>query len=358
MKPFILLAIMLSGVFLTSPPFAPVQLFDYTHPEHEVQLEYIRSVSMYIFKKSNWELNFDDDACPETSVLICPRGKTCEPPVDPPGPPNQCDLPSHLVDDDCNPHGDCHTQGNCPIPICEVPIHLRIIQDGVEICEPDFCKIPENKQDPKCKPVDKCDLLVYQNHLDECNEPPPPDKEYCEEYPHLCVVICDVKGDYSKCTNELCKIHPFLPHCITIPPPPPCDADVIYSNDHKCCLSDNCEHVPDKCEWAYKVGDSYMKTIGKPIFINHSYEDDNGNIFIDCINQIKVKYKNKIVFECFKEGVDKPDGWKPVDEDDIEDVIDEFGEGYSHRDRDTSKEGKVIKVDYSESKTENLNFEP
>ena len=108
-----------------------------------------------------------------------------------------------------------------------------------------------------------------------------------------------------------------------------------------------------------------MKTIGKPEFINHSYEDGEGNIFIDCVNQIKVKYQNKISFECFKEGVDVPEEWKPMSEEDMEGMIDRYGEGFSHINRNTSADGKKVTVDYSESKTEvlsrqktsNLNFD-
>lgn len=339
-------------VFSSTPE--EVQLFEYTHPDHEEQVRYVREVAIYSFEKSRWELHFDDEACPETTIIICPKGTDCKPPDDPPGPPNQCDLPSHLVDEDCEPIGNCHDRGNCPIPICEIPVHLRIVQDGEEICEPDFCKLPENKKDPRCKPVDKCDLLVYQNHLDECNEEPDPEDPYCKKYPHLCINICDTHGDYTKCGTGTCDKFPFLPHCVTIDPPPPCDADVIYPNEHKCCLSESCEHVPEKCKWAYQVGQQYMKTIGKPEFINHSYEDGEGNIFVDCVNQIKVKYKNKISFECFKEGVDVPEGWAPMSEEEMEEIIDEYGEGFAHRDRTTSTDGKKVTVDYSDSKTEVL----
>jgi hypothetical protein len=344
-----------SMVKAESEPIPPqVQLFEYTAPEHEVQVAYILRISEYIMTKQKWIRKFDPSACPETTILVCPEGSDndCKP-TDPPGPPNVCDLPTHLQDDDCNPGGNCEDLGTCPIPICEVPLELRLEKAGVLVCEPDYCKIPENQEKPECKPVDRCDLEIYANHLEECNNPPDPEEPYCKKYPHLCVNVCDVTGNYEECDSDYCKVFPDAPYCITHPPTDPCTVDNQNVVDGKCCIGDSCETPVAKCKWGYHVGKRFMETVGEVEFTNSSTKDVDGNIVLSCLNEVTTTHKQNIVFKCFEDAVDAE--FTAIEEGQIDAMI------YANRqDGDvttvTKHDDGTISAEYTNEKRDVLSF--
>lgn len=332
---------------------AEIQLFEYTHPTHEIQVNYMVAVSEQIMMRQRWDRNFDGTSCPETSVLICTKEGGCKPPEPPVDPPDVCDLETHQDDPDCQPGGTCEETGTCPIPICEVPVHLRVVQDGVELCLPDFCKQAENHDDPKCKHVDICDLKFYAENLEKCKELPP-DEEKCEKYPDLCVISCDLTGDYSPCTYEICDTYPFLPHCNELPPPPhPCTDENDPSVAVVCCTGPDCDTQEEKCQWAWKIGNQSTQ-VGNPIFSDKTKMDSNGNVFLECLNEVDVVQKKDILFECFKEGVEIGAEWSMTTKDKITEVI-EANKGDMNLDQmeigDTTGSAS-----FSEEKREQLEF--
>lgn len=296
-----------------------VQLFEYTHPTPEIQLNYIVSVSEQIMMKQRWDRNFDGTACPETSKLLCTKAGGCNP-VDPPiDPPDICDLPDADQNPDCQTGGTCVDTGTCPIPICLVPLNLRVVEEGETLCLVDFCKDPVNANDRRCKPVDLCDLKFYKDNLDECNELPP-EEDKCKLNPKLCVISCDLTGEYSPCTYEVCETYPFLPGCNSIDPEGPCEGTESVGAGHECCTGSGCDNHEHQCEWAFKIGGK-SKQVSDPIFTDKKIEDAEGNIFLECLNEVEVVSKKDILFECFKEGVEMGDEWTRTTKDKILDVI-------------------------------------
>ena len=329
-----------------------VQLFEYTHPTAEIQLNYVVSVSEQIMMRQRWDRNFDGTACPETSTLICTKTAGCDPVTAPIDPPNVCDLEAASDDPDCNPTGTCMDEGNCPVPLCLVPVELRVVQDGEEVCLYDFCKDPANAADRKCKPVDLCDLKFYKDNLDQCQELPEEEPK-CETHPELCVVSCDLTGDYSPCTYEVCETYPFLPHCNVIDPVPPCTDYKDPSVKKECCVGADCDKEEDVCEWAFKIG-SKTSEVSDPIFTDSSKKDAEGNVFLECLTEVEVEEKRDILFECFKEGVDMGPEWVKTTKDKIVDVINTYkgdGEIKSMDIGETSGSATI-----SEEKRERLEF--
>lgn len=299
-----------------------VQLFEYVSPTDTVQIDYMVAVAKQVFMRERWDRNFDGEACPETSVLICKKPEGCDPIVPPP--PDVCDLPGRENDPECNPDPTCIEEGNCPIPICEVPVNVRVVEDGIEKCEKDYCKVPENKDDPRCKPVDLCDLKFYADHLDKCKELPPQEPK-CKTNPDLCVTICDLTGDYSPCAYEICKVYTFLPHCNPVDPPKVCEDQSV---SELCCEGEQCTTEEKKCEWAWKVG-AKTTSVSDPIFTNKSRIDkETGQIFLECLNEVDVTETKDIIFECFKEGVEMGEGWIKTTKDKLLDLVHEYkGDG-------------------------------
>lgn len=338
---------------LSTAALAEIQLFEYTHPTHQIQLDYVVGVSEQIMMRQRWDRNFDGTACPETSILICTKEGGCKPPGPPVDPPNVCDLPSHQDDPDCKPGGNCMDDGTCPIPVCEIPVELRVVEHGVELCLPDFCKDEKSKDDPKCKEVDLCDLKFYQDNLEKCKELPP-EEEKCKKFPELCVTSCDLTGDYNPCTYEICETYPFLPHCKDIPPPPPpCTDKEDPSVAVVCCTGVDCETQEEKCQWAWKIG-SKSSQISDPIFTDKTKVDSEGNVFLECLNEVEVVEKRDILFECFKEGVDMGSEWTKTTKDKINEVI-EAERGDSEL--ETMEMGETSgSASFSEEKREKLEF--
>lgn len=297
-----------------------VQLFEYTHPTHKIQVDYVTRVAEQMFMRQRWDRHFDGEACPETSILICKNPDGCKP-VDPP--PSGCDLPENKDDPECITDPTCVEKGTCPIPVCEVPIELRVEREGVLECEKDFCKDPANADDPRCKEVDLCDLIFYHDNLEKCKELPP-DEPKCKKYPELCVIPCDLTGDYSPCEYEVCDTYPFLPHCNPIDPPPPVctdkdDPSIIIT----CCEGPDCDSHEDQCKWAWKIG-SKSTQVSDPIFTDTSKRDSEGNIFLECLNEVVIKEQRDILFECFKEGVEIGSEWTLTTKDKIHDIVDAY----------------------------------
>ena len=349
----IALAILVMSIVAESPPL--IQLFEYTHPEHHAQVTYILKVSNYMMVKQQWHRKFDETACPETSILICPPGREDNcipgPPVDP---PNVCDLPSHLVDEDCKPNGNCIDIGTCPIPICEVPVELRRVEAGIVICDIDHCKEEANKDKPECKPVDRCDLLVYANHLEECNTPPDPEVPYCIKNPKLCITVCDFMTADKTCTYEVCEVFPHLPHCNDKPDPEPCTPEESTTIGHLCCVSDDCTNPPTKCDWGYKIGKRFMKDVGDVEFKNSSTKDANGNIMISCLNEITVLYHQDLIFQCFQDGLEE--GFAAIEKSKIDATIAGTKQDHDSENRSTSEDGNKIDVHLSQEKRDQLDF--
>lgn len=337
----------------TSPE--SVQLFEYVSPEHEVQVAYIVRLSEYIMTKQQWLRKFDPSACPETSILVCPPGSLndCKP-TDPVDPPNVCDLETHLQDEDCQPGGTCEELGTCPIPICEVPVELRVEEAGNLLCEVDFCKDPANAESAECKPVNRCDLEIYANYLEECKEPEDPDVSYCEKYPHLCISICDVTGDYEPCAHDYCKVFPEAPYCIEHPPPEPCTVDNQNVVDGQCCLSESCTTPETQCKWGFQIGERLMTEVGEVQFTNSSTKDVDGNIILSCLNEVTVTHKQNLVIMCFSEGLQE--GFTAIEEGQIDHFIySNIQEGDTHT-VSRSEDGNQINVEYKNERRDVLSF--
>ena len=352
---FTILALLFTSI---SPlkDLSKIQMFEYTHPSHKEQVNYIRNISEYLMMKQQWDRKFDGNACPETSIMICPKGKTCVPP--PPNPPtNVCDLPDHIVEDDrCVPTGSCADKGTCPIPLCEVDPDLRI-DTGTEMerCEIDFCKLEENAESLLCQPVTKCDLKIYEDHLEECQTPAPPGEDKCKENPDLCVIICDVTGDYSECGTSICEEHPYLPGCNVHPPVEPCSSEVTSAvAPDDCCIGDGCVTAPDKCNWGYQIGERMMETVGEVESSVTTREDQQGNLFAECLNEIDVTYHQELSFQCFQEGIS--DGWTAIKKKKIDQMIKDTKKDGDKETRITSDDGKEISVNLVEDKTDELQF--
>ena len=327
-----------------------VQLFEYTHPTAEIQLNYIVSVSEQIMMKQRWDRNFDGTACPETSKLLCAKAGGCDPVEPPIDPPDVCDLEGAENNPDCQPGGTCVETGTCPIPICMIPVHLRVVQDGATICVVDFCKDPANANDVRCKPVDLCDLIFYKENLDECKDFPP-EEDKCKLNPKLCVVSCDLTGNYSPCSYEVCESYPFLPGCNPIDPPGPCEG--AESTTEECCEGAGCDNHEDQCQWAYRVG-GQSSQVSDPIFTDTKRTDAEGNIFVECLNEVEVVSKRDILFECFKEGVEMGADWTKTTKDKVMDVINAYkgdGEIETMNMEETSGSATI-----SEEKREKLEF--
>ena len=279
-----------------------IDLFHYTNPSHNEQVAYIVNVAEYLMMKHRWEKKFDSKSCPEFSTHVCPVGKTCRPPTEPPlAPLNICDLPEHLVDSKCASGGECHKRGTCPVNLCEVPLELRVKVDGAFKCGIEHCELKVNKDTAACRPVNRCDLKLYEGHLDnECK--PPTDKDRCLLNPNLCPNICDVTGDYSTCTYSLCYSFPHLPHCNDLPPPVPCTAENMSNVDRQCCNGAECYTGFDKCLWGYSVGSRLIETMS-------ATKSNNGQPLVEnvysCVNELEIKYKQNLIFECFQDGVIK-----------------------------------------------------
>jgi hypothetical protein len=277
-----------------------------------------------MMEKREWNRQFtiNEALCPQFTTEICADGKVCRPPTEPPKqPPNICDLEGMALTAQCGPGGDCYEDGTCPVKVCEVPLHLRKVVDGARVCDPDECKPQDGVVLPKdCEPVTRCDLKIYEGHLDsfpECKEEDP-----CKANPDLCVNICDLTGDYSPCGYMDCYKYPFLPMCIKLPPPPPCDPESGQTtSDNNCCVGLDCITPFDRCLWGQKIGTRVVDALTKVgDNTNNSYLTPDGNPVLDCITNYEKKEKQTLMFECFKDGV-LAEGFTLVNEKEIHTIV-------------------------------------
>ena len=299
-----------------------IQLFHYIHPAHSEQVAYIVNVAKYMMEKREWNRQFTvkEELCPVYSHEICPDGATCTPPGEPPKqPPNVCDKPEYALSPMCNPGGDCYDDGTCPIKVCDIPVNQRKAM-GVDprMCDPGDCVPQPGVELPEdCKPVTRCDLKIYAEHVseEECNTPDP-----CKTNPDLCINICDVTNEYGPCGYLDCYKWP-LPHCIELPPPPPCPVDSEYteSNNH-CCIGLDCFTPFDRCLWGQNVGKRVVTTLSLDDFQDNSRLDDQGNPILDCVTEYTETEKQPLMFECFKDGILK-EGFSLVSRADIDAIV-------------------------------------
>ena len=332
MRSFILL---LSMLLVSIKTQEDIQLFHYIHPTHSEQVNYIVGIAQYMMEKREWNRQFtiNENLCPQYTTEVCPDGKICRPPGEPPKqPPNICDLEHMALSSSCNPGGDCYDNGNCPIKVCDVPMHLRKEVDGIRMCTPDDCKPQEGMTLPEdCKPVTRCDLKMYEGHFDtlpECQEPDP-----CTVNPSLCVNECDLTGDYSPCGYMDCYQFPFLPMCMTLPPPPPC-VDGQTASDNNCCVGLDCITPFDRCLWGQKIGERVVDTLTRDAdYYNKSKLDKDGNPLLDCLTRYEQVEKQPLMFECFKDGV-LTEGFSLVNEKKIHEIV-----------RSNKVEGDVVVVE-------------
>lgn len=300
-----------------------IQLFHYIHPPHSEQVAYVVSVFQYIVEKREWTRQFkvDEEKCPSFTTLMCPDGKVCRPPGEPPKqPPNVCDMPQYHASPLCGPTGDCYDDGTCPVKVCDVPFDLRkVLSDGDRICEPDDCN-PNlvNPLPADCKPVTRCDLKIFEGHLkpEDCDDPDP-----CKKNPKLCVNECDLTGDYSPCGYISCYDWPFMPHCGTMPPPPPCTPESGKTeSDNTCCVGLDCITPFDRCLWGQRIGKRVVDALTMTSQANNSTIGEDGNPVLDCITEYDQKEKQNLLFECFKDGV-LAEGYELVNEKEIENIV-------------------------------------
>lgn len=300
-----------------------IQLFHYIHPAHSDQVAYMVSIFQYMVEKREWNRNFEvnEDKCPQFTTLICPDGKVCRPPGQPPKqPPNVCDMPQFHASPLCGPGGDCYDSGTCPVKVCDVPYDLRKeLNDGSRICEPGDCDPRKvNPLPADCRLVTRCDLKVYEGHLkpEDCDDPDP-----CKKNPDLCVNDCDLTGDYSPCGYMDCYKFPFLAHCSTLPPPHPCDPESGKTkSDDECCVGLDCVTPFDRCLWGQRIGKRVVDALTVTNKENNSTIGKDGNPVLDCITEYDQKEKQNLLFECFKDGV-LAEGFELVNEKEIENIV-------------------------------------
>ena len=299
-----------------------IQLFHYIHPAHVDQVNYVRSVAEFMIEKREWNRLFtiNENLCPQFTTEICPDGKVCKPPGEPPKePPNVCDLDIYDASASCSPGGDCYDDGTCPVKLCDIPFDLRkVLDDGSRICEPDKCNpelvdpLPED-----CRPVTRCDLKMYEGFLDEeeCKDPDP-----CVTNPDNCINVCDVSGFYSPCGYLDCYKWP-LPYCFKLPPPPPCEPDSTQTeSDNECCVGLDCFTSFDRCLWGQHVGKRLVETLTLTEFEDNSGLNSEGNPVLDCVNKYTMREKQGLMFECFKDGI-LAEGFELVNKDEIESIV-------------------------------------
>ena len=325
----------------------PIQLFHYEHPSHSEQVAYILGIATYMMEKREWNRQFvlNEEKCPQFSREVCAPGAVCKPPTAPPrSPPNVCDLPMFAGSGQCGPGGSCEEQGTCPVKFCEIPFDLRrVVDDGSRICEPDECVAKGGNALPEdCRSVTRCDLKVYEGHLDdgECGSPDP-----CEVNPFNCINICDLTGDYSPCGYMDCYKMPYLPHCPKLPPPPPCPVDSTkVASDNTCCIGLDCYTAFDRCLWGRKVGERLVDALTNKGFNNMSKLDQDGNPVVQCFTEYEVKEKQQLMFQCFKSGV-LDAGFEEMNEGEIKQTIDDNMRSGDEMETVGSVEEKKMTVD-------------
>lgn len=299
-----------------------IQLFHYIHPTHSEQVAYMVSIFQYMVEKREWNRSFevDEAQCPQFSTLVCPDGKVCRPPGQPPKqPPNVCDMPQFHASPLCGPGGDCYDDGTCPVKVCDMPFELRREVNGARMCEPGDCNPDKVNPVPgDCRPVTRCDLKVYEGHIkpEDCDKPDP-----CKENPDLCVNDCDLTGDYSPCGYMDCYKFPYLPHCSKLPPPPPCTIESGKTkSDNTCCVGLDCVTAFDRCLWGQRIGMRVVDTLTVTNQENNSVIDKEGNPVLDCVTDYEKKEKQTLLFECFKDGILK-EGYELANEKQIESIV-------------------------------------
>ena len=320
------------AVFACSFKCEDIQLFHYIHPSHSEQVAYIVGIAQYMMEKREWNRQFtiNEEKCPQFTTEICPDGKVCKPPGLPPKePPNVCDMDQFHTSSTCQPGGDCYDDGTCPVKVCDVPLELRTEAAGGYLCEKDECKV--DNPPAHCEPVTRCDLKIYEGHLDQI--PGCETEDPCETNPDLCVNICDITGDYSPCGYMDCYKFPFLPYCIKLPPPPPCSVESGKTvSDNTCCVGLDCITPFDRCLWGQNIGKRIVDKLTVTNASNDSHLNTEGNPVLDCITNYEQVEKQTLMFECFKDGV-LAEGFELVNEKEIESIV------QSH-----VKEGDVVVV--------------
>lgn len=341
----------------------PVQLFKVMKPSRVEQIMYVTKIVEHIMRMQHWRNQFDHTKCPEFSRRVCPKGKNCEAPKQPPsGPADICDLDKGVDSyNECLVDGTCYERGTCPIPLCTVEkdrlTAAALEESGPTKCSLGECQLPENKDQVRCREVTRCDIKEHEGHLEECKTDP-----NCDTNPDLCVNICDVTGLFSPCGYPMCYRFPHLPYCKQIPPPPVCPENTRPADDPNCCVGDECYEGFNRCEWGYKVGAEALQVLDQyDPNIKTDYDRDE-NLIYDCINKADIHYKKTLTYECFKNGIkeeslqqgDHGYGFTAIEKDMIEQHINNIkGDEYSAT-KHVVGDGHKVRVDLEKIQKETV----
>ena len=285
-------------------------------PENE-QLNYIRRLALYHFRKAQWNQKFNESECPEVTVTkpidkhLC--GELAQECLLPPEPPlticdYRRDYPGCVVDNQLNP--DCEANPKLCLPPSYCDLSENQMNEECIMGDDEECAAGDDRL--HCRWATRCDLDEYKD-LPNCSLPNP-----CQADPKLCLTICDnnFHKNSLKCKIQKCELFPDTPLCKKIEQckiKRECTHENLFTNP-KCCPptlckeecmkeDEDCDVVdpPTECVWGYKLGDKVSEVLVSLIDKNTI---DEGTLveFLQCYNEV-IQTTQTISLKCFEESL-------------------------------------------------------